>query len=386
MKKRIIAASALALAITVGGSALLSGNVNAASTSTSNAQKTVSSTNGMVKGKGIGQGDHVKLDKTAIAQLLGITAAELETAERAGKSLATIAGEQNVTVQSVIDLVTKQLTAALDEQLAAGTITQTKYDTQKAKLATKATELVNRTFSGKGGPGGQGGPGDRGGRGGHMQLDNAAIAALLGLTADKLETAEHAGKSLATIAGEQNVKVQSVIDLVTKQLTAALDKQLAAGTITQTQYDTQKANLATKATELVNRTFSDKGGPGGRGGRGGHMQLDNAAIAALLGLTADELETAEHAGKSLAAIAGEQNVKVQSVVDLVTKQLTAALDKQLAAGTITQTQYDIKQAKLAAKATEVVNRNFSGKDRGQGRNHAEGDGATSTTSTVSTQT
>ena len=116
------------------------------------------------------------------------------------------------------------------------------------------------------------------------------------------------------------------------------------------------------------------------------MQLDNTAIAALLGLTADELETAEHAGKSLAAIAGEQNVKVQSVVDLVTKQLTAALDKQLAAGTITQTQYDIKQAKLAAKATEVVNRNFSGKDRGQGRNHAEGDGATSAASSVSTQT
>ena len=77
MKKRIIAASALALAITVGGSALLSGNVNAASNSTSNAQKAVSSTSGMAKGKGISHGKHVKLDKTAIAQLLGITADEL---------------------------------------------------------------------------------------------------------------------------------------------------------------------------------------------------------------------------------------------------------------------------------------------------------------------
>ena len=114
---------------------------------------------------------------------------------------------------------------------------------------------------------------------------------------------------MATIAGEQNVTVQSVIDLVTKQMTAALDKQLAAGTITQTQYDTQRAKLTMKATELVNRNFSGKGGPGDRGGRGGHMKLDNTAIAALLGLTADELKTAEHAGKSLAAIAGEQNVR-----------------------------------------------------------------------------
>ena len=106
----------------------------------------------MAKGKGIGQGDHMKkLDNTAIATLLGITAAELKAAERDGKSLATIAGEQNVTVQSVIDLITKQLTAALDKHLAAGAITQTQYDTQKAKLATKATELVNHTFSGKGG-------------------------------------------------------------------------------------------------------------------------------------------------------------------------------------------------------------------------------------------
>ena len=216
-----------------------------------------------------------------------------------------------------------------------------------------------------------------------MKLDKTAIAQLLGITAAELEMAEHAGKSLATIAGEQNVTVQSVIDLVTKQLTAALDKQLAAGTVTQTQYDTQKANLATKATELVNRTFSDKGGPRDRGG---HLQLDHTAIAALLGLTADELETAEHAGKSLAIIAGEQNVTVQSVTDLVTKQLTAALDKQLTAGTITQTQYDTQKAKLTTKATELVNRSFSGKDHGQGRNHAEGDGAISAASTASAQT
>ena len=119
------------------------------------------------------------------------------------------------------------------------------------------------------------------------------------------------------------------------------------------------------------------------------MQLDHTAIAALLGLTADELKTAEHAGKSLAAIAGEQNVTVQSVIDLVTKQLTAALDKQLAAGTITQTEYDTKLAKVAAKATEIVNHTFSGKGGGQGRNHAMRNGATSTTSTAfttSTQT
>jgi uncharacterized protein YidB (DUF937 family) len=259
MKKRLVAASVLALSVTLGGGTLLAGNVLAASTvQTTPAPKaaTKSPVNGTAKGKGFERGGerggergaHARLDNAAIATLLGVTEADLKTAEQAGKSLAVIAGEKGVAVQTVVDLVTKQLTTNLDKQLADGKITQSEYDTQKAKLATIASEIVNRTFTGKG---------EHGNR---VKLDNAAIATLLGVSETDLKTAEQAGKSLATIAGEKGVAVQTVVDLVAKQLTTNLDKQLADGKITQTEYDKQRANLATIASEIVNRTFVNRGG------------------------------------------------------------------------------------------------------------------------------
>ncbi|MFF2908008.1 hypothetical protein [Paenibacillus sp. NPDC057934] len=257
MKKRLIAASVLALSVTLGGGTLLAGNVLAASTvqTTPNpTSATKSPVNGTLKGKGFGWGGervaHARLDNAAIATLLGITEKDLKTAEQAGKSLAVIAGEKGIAVQTVVDLVTKQLTTNLDKQLTDGKITQAEYDKQKDKLATKAGEIVNRTFTGKG---------EHGNR---AKLDNAAIATLLGITENDLKTAEQAGKSLAVIAGEKGVAVQTVVDLVSKQLTTNLDKQLTDGKITQAEYDKQKSNLATKAGEIVNRTFVNRGGHG----------------------------------------------------------------------------------------------------------------------------
>ncbi|NUU60431.1 SHOCT domain-containing protein [Paenibacillus agri] len=257
MKKRLIAASVLALSVTLGGGTLLAGNVLAASTVQTTPNPTSATkgpVNGTLKGKGFEwggeRGAHARLDNAAIATLLGVTEKDLKTAEQAGKSLAVIAGEKGVAVQTVVDLVTKQLTTNLDKQLADGKITQAEYDKQKANLATKAGEIVNRTFTGKG---------EHGKR---VKLDNAAIATLLGVTEKDLKTAEQAGKSLAVIAGEKGVAVQTVVDLVSKQLTTNLDKKLADGKITQAEYDKQKANLATKAGEIVNHTFVNRGGHG----------------------------------------------------------------------------------------------------------------------------
>ncbi|AJY76503.1 hypothetical protein [Paenibacillus beijingensis] len=365
MKKKMIMASALALTIAAGGGATLALHANAAATTAEGAQKTAALGDpaGPAMGKGRGHSFHMKLDEAAIAKLLGMTEADLRTAQLAGKSLAAIASDKGVAVQKVIDLVTKQLTTELDKRLADGKITQSQYDTEKAGLAARAKEIVNGTFIGKG---------PFGGPGLHMKLDEAAIAKLLGVTEAELETARHAGKSLATIAGEKGVAVQKVIDLVTKQLTTELDKRLADGKITQSQYDTAKAGLSARATELVNGTFIGKGR---FGGPGFHMKLDEAAIAKLLGVTEADLETARHAGKSLAAIAGEKGVAVQSVIDLIAKQLTTALDERLADGNISQSQYDTAKADLAARAEEIVNGTFAGKGGpGMGKRGLRGHG------------
>lgn len=252
MSKKLLAAGALALTMTLGGGAALAGQAYAAAADT---QQSSASTDTSAKGTMKKRGGAQKLDHAAIASLLGVTEEELRTAQREGKTLATLAGEKGIAVQSVIDLLAKQLTANLDAKLADGSLTQDQYSTEKAEVSAKAAELVNRVSGGKGGFGGRGG----------THLDKEGIASLLGMTADNLKTGLRAGKSLATLADENGVSQQSVVDLVTSGLAAELDKRLANGKITQTEYDSRKAGLADQALEIVNGTHPDQGDRRGYG-------------------------------------------------------------------------------------------------------------------------
>ncbi|USB32822.1 SHOCT domain-containing protein [Paenibacillus sp. YPG26] len=212
-------------------------------------------------GNGFGGKEHGPLgfvkNNEELAKLFGITADELNTQLRSGKTLAAIAGEHNVTVQAVIDLEVSSLSADLESRLDAGEITQADYNTQKAKLTDMATQIVNGQFPA---------PGEgRGHGGGHFgKFDE--VAKLLGITEDALRTELQAGTTLAAVAAEHNVTAQQVIDLLVKDRTAKLAEELAAGTITQTEYDKLKAGLTESVTKQVNSTLPKSGDfKGGRG-------------------------------------------------------------------------------------------------------------------------
>ncbi|MFD2330751.1 SHOCT domain-containing protein [Cohnella sp. GCM10020058] len=219
------------------------------------------------------------------------------------------------------------------------------------------------------------GGGQHRGGGFHAGWSNADVAALLNLTEDELKTQLKAGKTLSDIAAAQGVDAQKVQDLIVSAMTKQLDSRLADGKITQAQYDEQKATLPERATEALTNAFSGKGG--GKGGHGGHggghggfggLDLkDNADIAALLGLTTDELSTQLEAGKSLSNLAADKGVAVDTVTAKVVSLLTTALDQRLADGKITQTEYDAQKAKLADEADHIVSRAFTGHDGGHGK-------------------
>lgn len=217
--------------------------------------------------------------------------------------------------------------------------------------------------------------------GGHLRAawNSTELAKLLGLPEDELKTQLKAGKSLADIAGVQGVDTQKVQDLILASLTEQLDSRLADGKITQAQYDAQKAKLADRAADALTRAFSGKGGGDlrGHGGRGGGFASgirlkDNADIAALLGLTTDELSAQLKAGKSLSALAGEHGVSADTVTAKVQALLAAALDQRLADGKITQAQYDAQKAKLADRAAVLTSRTLGGHDGAPGRGGKDG--------------
>ncbi len=88
-----------------------------------------------------GPGFGASLD--AAASALGITTDELATELRAGKTIADVAGEKGVDVQTVIDAMVADANARLDEAVAAGRITEDDAADKRADLEARITDLVN---------------------------------------------------------------------------------------------------------------------------------------------------------------------------------------------------------------------------------------------------
>jgi polyhydroxyalkanoate synthesis regulator phasin len=119
------------------------------------------------------------------------------------------------------------------------------------------------------------------------------------------------------------------------------------GTLTQEQAD----KVITAIQEA--RPFGGRGP--GFGGHGHHMivGLDTAATA--LGVSTEDLRTALADGKSIADVAAEQGVDVQTVIDALVAQASAHLDEAVADGRLTEEEAATRKTEVTEKITEVVN-------------------------------
>jgi hypothetical protein len=262
--RRLVAATAVVAAVVGGGvaGALIgipgtSGASTSGSTSTSTTTKPSDENKGAHerghRGFGLGAGKDV-LD--AAAKALNLSTDDLLTKLHDGKTtIADIAKDQNVDLQTVIDAMT-------------------------AVAKSDITDFVNNplptppSFGGmKGGPGFGFGFGHRGGGLIENKLDAAAKA--LGITADELQNDLRDGKSIADIAKAKSVDVNTVIDAIVSDAQSKIDTAVKDKKLSQDEADKLKANLKERVTDLVNNTgpkgerhFAFKGGPGFGPGRG----------------------------------------------------------------------------------------------------------------------
>lgn len=138
------------------------------------------------------------------------------------------------------------------------------------------------------------------------------------------------------------------------RLTEVLQPLVDDGTLTADQ-------LTAVVDALVDARPGDGGrGPGGPGGHGGHGHgrggpgLDAAATA--LGITTDELRTALSDGTTtIAAVAAERGVDVQTVIDAMVAEVSAHLADEVAEGDLTQDEADARLAEVTTRITEMVN-------------------------------
>ncbi|WP_243013835.1 hypothetical protein [Brevibacillus borstelensis] len=206
-------------------------------------QKMVESTR---QDRGFGpHGGFVFFKSEELLKLLDLTAEELDTKLKAGKSLADVAKTQGVSVEDVVSLIAKHQEEQLAEAVKAGKLTQEQADKMSENASERIQKMVESTHQDKGfGPRGFG------------FIKSEELLKLLNLTAEELETELKAGKSLAEVAEAQGVDTDEVVALLAKQRADQLSEAVKAGKITQEQADKLQSNL----TESIQKQLEHKRG------------------------------------------------------------------------------------------------------------------------------
>src|SRR5262249_4336958 len=94
-----------------------------------------------------------------------------------------------------------------------------------------------------------------------------AVAKSLGITTDEVQQALRDGKSIADIAKEHNVDINTVIDDLVNAANAKIDEAQKSGMLSEDQASKLKADLKQHITDIVNGSLPKFGDmvPGGHG-------------------------------------------------------------------------------------------------------------------------
>jgi hypothetical protein len=179
-----------------------------------------------------------------------------------------IAEALGITVEKYDTTIQEAQQKVLDEAVKEGLLTQEQAD----RMAERMGDGWGDGMMGPGGPG-RGFMGPHMGRMGGAETSLVAVAVdKLGMTQQDLMTELRNGKTIADVAKEKNVDVQTILDAYATQLKAKLDQAVADGKITQAAADQTLEQAKTRAAEQVNSTWKSMGPSGDwKGGRPGRM-------------------------------------------------------------------------------------------------------------------
>lgn len=106
-------------------------------------QKGMGGNKGDYKGGHMGHRGAPKFATEELAKVLGLSAEELNTEMKAGKTLTQIADEKNVSIDKVKDQLLKDFTARVNEKVADGKHTQEEVDAKIEEFSSRLDDIVN---------------------------------------------------------------------------------------------------------------------------------------------------------------------------------------------------------------------------------------------------
>ena len=198
--------------------------------------------------------------ETAVAQKLGMTVADLNTALKGGQTIDQIAQSKNVSITDLNQVALDAAKSALADQVKSGAITQQQAD---AQLSRMTTPLLNFGRGRGFGPGKTGGSfGNMMGPNGTHQQVMAAIAQKLGMTTDELTKALQSGQTITQLAQSKGVSLDDLKKVATDAMKTELDALVKQGTITQQQEDKMLSGMQNMPLPGFGFGFGPRGGHG----------------------------------------------------------------------------------------------------------------------------
>lgn len=266
--RRYAMVAAVAGSMVIGGvvGALVFGAVSATAQSSSSSPSAPAGTDGRWSGHwgpfGPGGWAHdADSDLSVAARTIGISESDLMTALGSGSSIADVAKQHGVDVQTVIDALVNDAEAELAAAVRAGRLTQAQADQMKSGLEERVTARVNASGGMfPHGPFGHFGPG--------AGASLAVAAKTIGVSESALVKALQGGSSIAQVAKQHGVAIQRVVSALVADAKSRLADAVKAGRITQEQANTIESNLTQRITEMVNHPGLGCGPGMGRPGMG----------------------------------------------------------------------------------------------------------------------
>ncbi len=204
------------------------------------------------------------------AEALGIDAAELRTAIQSGSTIAEIAADNGIDIDSVI----ADMVAEADTRVAANPDSERAQNFDAAALTERLTSMVNGEID----------LADRGQRGDKAGFGET-VAEALGLEQSEIREAVQSGQTIADLAEAQGVDLDVIVDQIVAAAQARVDAKLAEDPTAERALAFDAAELEQKVTDRLNgegerSERGDRGSQGGRGGaRGGAPAADAEAAA-----------------------------------------------------------------------------------------------------------
>ncbi len=351
------------LVLTLGIAAVLAGSGTALAASNQGGEQASSEASGASAqttdkqfpfkhaGKGEGFGGKVFISMAGTSELpnfLGMTEAELRSAQESGKTLAQIAADKGISEEKLIEFMLTEHKKQIDQLLADGKIEQEQADKMKEHMTE---EQIKAMVEGKG-PQGIG----------HIRADkvmimpmNGELPKFLGMTEGELRSAQESGKTLAQIAEGKGISEEKLIEFMLTEHQKQIDQLLADGKIEQEQADKMKEHM----TEEQIKAMVEGKGPQvfGHKQAGKVMMMPmQSGLPNFLGLTEAEFRSALKSGKTLAQVAADKGISEEKLIEFMQAEHQKQIDQLLADGKITQEQADsMKERMTAEQIKEMIN-------------------------------